>query len=174
MPAREKHPICTIHKDRIWLTLCLDQKANKKKVKNTKISSKLLLLNIVTMKGTKSPTSCGEHWKTCSTQSNSWQYVDWGSKHGWSTAEEEKREVRRNSRSFFHNFPQSPHCAMNCPPTCRPKWLESNCTPIKCNTLGVYHQQYVVCHIVQRDSSAIKFERVRITFIFALFHWLKL
>ena len=34
------------------------------------------------------PTSCGEQQKTCSTPPNSWQHVDWGSKHCWSTAEE--------------------------------------------------------------------------------------
>ena len=34
------------------------------------------------------PTSCGEQRKTCATPTNSWQHVDWGCKHGWSTAEE--------------------------------------------------------------------------------------
>ena len=36
------------------------------------------------------PTSCRERQKTCTTPPNSWQHVDWGSGHGWSTAEEEK------------------------------------------------------------------------------------
>ena len=36
------------------------------------------------------PTSCGEWRKTCAAPPNSWQHVDWGSKHGWSTAEEEE------------------------------------------------------------------------------------
>ena len=36
------------------------------------------------------PTSCGERWKTCATPHSSWQHVDWGSKHGWSTTEEEE------------------------------------------------------------------------------------
>ena len=36
------------------------------------------------------PTSCGEWWTTCTAPPNSWQHVDWGSKHGWSTAEEEE------------------------------------------------------------------------------------
>ena len=36
------------------------------------------------------PTSCGEQRKTCTTPPNSWQHVDWRSKHGWSTAEEEE------------------------------------------------------------------------------------
>ena len=34
------------------------------------------------------PTSCGERRKTCTAPPNSWQHVDWGSKHGWWTAEE--------------------------------------------------------------------------------------
>ena len=36
------------------------------------------------------PTSCGERWKTCPAPPSSWWHVDWGSKHGWSTAEEEE------------------------------------------------------------------------------------
>ena len=37
------------------------------------------------------PTSHGEWRKTCAAPSNSWQHVDWGSKHGWLAAEEEER-----------------------------------------------------------------------------------
>ena len=33
--------------------------------------------------------------------------------------------------------------------------------------------QYVVCHVVQRDISAILSDRAEIAFILALFHWLK-
>ena len=33
--------------------------------------------------------------------------------------------------------------------------------------------QRVVCHVVGRDSSAVKFDRVEIAFILALFYWLK-
>ena len=33
--------------------------------------------------------------------------------------------------------------------------------------------QRVVCHVVRRDSSSIKCDRVRITFSFVLFDWLK-
>ena len=33
--------------------------------------------------------------------------------------------------------------------------------------------QHVVCHVVRRDSSAIKFVRVEIAFILVLFYWLK-
>ena len=40
------------------------------------------------------------------------------------------------------------------------------------DTSGAYHVQHVVCHVVQRDSSAIKFARVEITLILGLFYWL--
>ena len=36
------------------------------------------------------PISCGERQKTCAAPPSSWQHVDWGSKHGWLTAEEER------------------------------------------------------------------------------------
>ena len=42
-----------------------------------------------------------------------------------------------------------------------------------CDTSGTYRVQHVMCHVVQRDISAVKFDRDEITFILALFHWLK-
>ena len=36
------------------------------------------------------PTSCGERQKTCAAPPNFWQHVGLGSKHSWSTAEEEE------------------------------------------------------------------------------------
>ena len=47
-----------------------------------------------------------------------------------------------------------------------------NHVQITCNTSGSHHMQHVVCHMVRRDSPAIKFEIVEITFILALFYWL--
>ena len=44
---------------------------------------------------------------------------------------------------------------------------------ITCSTSNVYHMQHVVCHLVERDSSAVNLDRVEITFILALFDWLK-
>ena len=44
---------------------------------------------------------------------------------------------------------------------------------ITCNTSSAYHVQHVVYHVLRRDSSAIKFDRVEIAFILAMFHWLK-
>ena len=36
-----------------------------------------------------------------------------------------------------------------------------------CNTLSAYYMQNVVCHVVRRNSSAIKFDRVKIAYILA-------
>ena len=44
---------------------------------------------------------------------------------------------------------------------------------ITCSTQSAYLVQHVVCHVVRRNSSAIKFDRVEIAFISALFYWLK-
>ena len=45
-------------------------------------------------------------------------------------------------------------------PTRTLKWPGRNFVQITCNTSSAYHMQHVACHIVRRDSSAIKFERV--------------
>ena len=42
----------------------------------------------------QTPTRWGEWRKTCTTPSNSWQHVDWGSKYGWSTPEEDKPDPK--------------------------------------------------------------------------------
>ena len=44
---------------------------------------------------------------------------------------------------------------------------------ILCNTLGAYYVQHSTGHMVQRNSSAVKFDRVEIVVVLALFHWLK-
>ena len=55
------------------------------------------------------------------------------------------------------------------------KWPGCNGVHITCNTSNAYHLQHVMCHVVRRDSSAIKFDRVEIAFIWAYFigwnHW---
>ena len=43
---------------------------------------------------------------------------------------------------------------------------------IPCSTQSAYHVQHVVCHVVRRDSSAIKFDGVEIVSILALFYQL--
>ena len=60
------------------------------------------------------------------------------------------------------------------PPTRTLKWPGRNFVQISCNTLNAFHVQPGVCHLVRRDSSAIKTDRVKIAFIVALFRWLKL
>ena len=48
------------------------------------------------------------------------------------------------------------------------KWPGRNHVQITCNTLSAYHVQPAVCHLVQRDGSAIKFDRDEIAVISAL------
>ena len=48
------------------------------------------------------------------------------------------------------------------------KWPGRNRVEITCNTSSAYHAQHVVSHVVQRDSSAIQFDRVEILSILAL------
>ena len=48
-----------------------------------------------------------------------------------------------------------------------------NGVQITCNTSSACHVQPAVCHVVRSISSATKFDRYEITFILALFYWLK-
>ena len=41
------------------------------------------------------------------------------------------------------------------------------------NTPGAYHMQYGVCHVVRRDTWAIKLDRTEIAPTLPLFRWLK-
>ena len=66
---------------------------------------------------------------------------------------------------------QSPHCAANCLQFIHSR---SSHVQITCITLGMsHHDMQHMCRMVQRDSSAIKADRLEITFILALFHWPK-
>ena len=56
-------------------------------------------------------------------------------------------------------------------PTSTLKWPEPNKVQITCNTSNAYHVRHVVCHVVRRDSSVVKSDRVEIAFIF-FFYWL--
>ena len=58
-------------------------------------------------------------------------------------------------------------------PTRTLKWPGRNHVQITCNTPDAYHLHPAVFHLVRRDSSAVKLDRVEITFILALFYWLK-
>ena len=46
------------------------------------------------------------------------------------------------------------------------KWPGRSRVQVKCKTSGAFHIQRVVYRVVQRDSSAFKFDRVRVAFIF--------
>ena len=52
------------------------------------------------------------------------------------------------------------------------KWPGRSRVQITCNTSGAYHVQHVVCHVVQRDSSGIQFDRAETAFTLALLYWL--
>ena len=75
-------------------------------------------------------------------------------------------------KGAIQDFLQSPHCAGNCFQRVRSSGLGAIiiiCVHITCNTSSAYHVQHAVCHFVRWDSSAIKFDRVEITFILELF-----
>ena len=46
------------------------------------------------------------------------------------------------------------------------RWPGCGRVYMSCNTSGAYHVQYAVCHVIRRDSSAIKFDRVEICMSF--------
>ena len=74
----------------------------------------------------------------------------------------------RNSKFFF----TVSSLRRDLSPTRALKWPGSIQVQITCNTSSAYHVQHV-CHVGRRDSSAIKFDRVEIVFILAVFYWLK-
>ena len=71
----------------------------------------------------------------------------------------------------FYNLLTAPRTVSS--PTHTLKWPGRNRVQITCKTSSARYVQHVVCHVVRRDSSAIKFDRVEIAFILALFYWLK-
>ena len=73
---------------------------------------------------------------------------------------------RIESRIFFFFFFTISSLHRELSPTRTLKWPGRNRVQSTCNTSSVYHVQLVVYHLVERDSSAIKFNRVYITFIF--------
>ena len=73
----------------------------------------------------------------------------------------------------IRDFLQSPHSAANCLQHVR----SSGPGAIVCKTRATHRalitcKCHVTCHLVRMDSSAIKFDRVEIAFIWALFYWL--
>ena len=82
------------------------------------------------------------------------------------------RESRRDFTGNDHTesrssrFLQFPYCAENCLQHEHSSGLGCNCVQITCNTSSTYHVQLAVCHVVRRDSSATKFDRLEIAFYF--------
>ena len=72
--------------------------------------------------------------------------------------------------SAIQDFLQSPYCATNCLQHIR--WCGQGAVMCKSHAT---HQAVIMCNMpcASRDSSAIKFDRVQITFIWDLFDWLK-
>ena len=79
------------------------------------------------------------------------------------------RIQRRYSRFFFTISSQRRELS----PTRTLKWPGRNRVQITCNTPSAYHVQ-VSCYVPlgTKGRSAIKFDRVEIAFIWALFYWL--
>ena len=79
------------------------------------------------------------------------------------------RIQRRYSRFFL----QSPHSAANCLQHVRSSGQDATvCKSRATHRALITCKCHVTCHLVRRDSSAIKFDRVEIAFIWALFYWL--
>ena len=76
-------------------------------------------------------------------------------------------------KGAIRDFLQSPHSATNCLQHVR----SSGPGAIVCKSRATHRalitcKCHVTCHLVRRDSSAFKFDRVEIAFISALFYWL--
>ena len=76
-------------------------------------------------------------------------------------------------KGAIRDFLQSPHSAAN-----RLQHVRSSgpgatvCKSRATHRALITCKCHVTCHLVRRDSSAVKFDRVSIAFIWALFYWL--
>ena len=88
--------------------------------------------------------------------------------------------VRSNENEVYHTNKSQQYTISSLPlelphelsPTRLLKWARHNHVQIKWNTSSTNRLQHIVCHVVRRNSSAIKYDRVSIAFILALFYWL--
>ena len=76
-------------------------------------------------------------------------------------------------KGTIRDFLQCPHSAANCLQHIR----SSGPGAIVCKSCATHWalitcKCHITCHLVWRDSSAIKFDRIEIKFIWALFYWL--
>ena len=74
---------------------------------------------------------------------------------------------RRNYRFFFYNLtaPLSSTRTL--------KRQGRNSVKVRCNISSAYHMQHAVCHVVRRDSAAVKSDRIETAFFSALLYCLK-
>ena len=75
---------------------------------------------------------------------------------------------RRNSTYFL----QSPHCAAICLQHVLSSGQHAIVSKSRATHPSGYHMQHVMCHVVSRVSSAIKFDKVGIACILAVFYCL--
>ena len=68
--------------------------------------------------------------------------------------ERKKKNIERRNSRFFYNLLTVPWTV----PTRMLKWPGLNRVQIMCNTSGACHVQHVLCHVIQRDSSAIRLD----------------
>ena len=76
-------------------------------------------------------------------------------------------------KGAIRDFLQSPHSAANCLQHVRSSGPGATvCKSRATHRALITCKCHVMCHLVRRDSSAVKFDRVEIAFIWALFYWL--
>ena len=76
-------------------------------------------------------------------------------------------------KGSIQDFLQSPHCTANCLQCVYSSGQGAIVCKSHATHRGAHHVQHVMCHVVRKFSSAVKFGRVEIAFILALFYWLK-
>ena len=70
--------------------------------------------------------------------------------------------LKGENRDFYH-FLTAPRTVFNT----YAQAARCNRVQITCNTSSAHHVQSAVCYLVRRDSSAIKFDRVELAFIYS-------
>ena len=76
-------------------------------------------------------------------------------------------------KGAIRDFLQSPHSAANClQHVCSIGLGATMCKSRATHRALITCKCHVTCHLVRKDSSAIKFDRVEIAFIWVLFYWL--
>ena len=91
----------------------------------------------------------------------------------WSSAD--PRQINNNNKSNRvkrrkSRFVSISSLRIELSPTCTLKWSGRNRVQITCSISSAYEVRGVVCHVVRRDRSGIKFDRVENDSILALFY----